>query len=216
MKKIGGTHRQNWIISEGYHTVSIFNFNTKLKSTSTSTSVGPDLSTTPTTQNNRSTMASLNHSCNRPSRNSCNMRFLLTLSLLAITTFHPRSFHQVTAQHAGKFASRSKLVDLISRKKKSKKVANEEGEYRLLWTRYFKRKEGETYHEGVGSSWRRDLYSAEFHLMLLSIMSSGLFAVLSWVWFRAMNKSESVLRQELQGEKGGECMFVDTCLPLFR
>lgn len=196
-------------------------------------------------------MAHLHHGGSRPRRRR-HAPFLLAISILAITTF-PQPSNLVSAQNAGKFASRSKLVENASKKKRNKKVDNEEGEYTTLWGSFVNSLEGwgsyVFYENGMNwlgsfswsatvpessdfgskkknrdkrgtnqqvvleTSWRRDLFAAEFHLIIMSIMSSGLIAVLAWFWFRTGDRPEPV-KQICGGEKGGECILF-MCLPSF-
>ena len=142
----------------------------------------------------------------QPSSRISRMRhapLLVALSLLSITTFLPVPFKGVEAQ-AGKFASRPKLVDNASKKKKNKKV-DDDGESYSVWR--FGRQQKIEAEEVVDVDWTRDLFAAEFHLILMSILSSGLIAVLSWVWYRTTSTADSANQKPTSlGEKGGECM----------
>lgn len=83
---------------------------------------------------------------------------------------------------------------------------NVDGEFTSLWGRIFRSKKQESQPEMVtDGSWRMDLFAAEFRMILLSIMSSGLIAVLSWFWYKVMDRTASA-KERIQGEKGGECI----------
>lgn len=120
---------------------------------------------------------------------------------LTISSFHRYSFPSddnnlfVSAQNvASKFASRSKLVD----KKKRKHV--EEGKFP-----FWKRQQSQ---EAVNdTSWlTNELFTADLYLMCVSIVSSGLIALLTWIWYKTVNKHEASEKQE--DGKGGECMIL--------
>jgi hypothetical protein len=144
-------------------------------------------------------MAPLYHHSRRSRARRLHAPLLLAISLISITTFFSQQ-PQVAAQ-VSKFASRPKLVDNASKKKKNKKVNEEDGTYSSIWR--FGRKNLKVEEVVVDSGWRRDLFAAEFNLILLSAMSSGLIAVLSWIWYRTTSqlKNEKVVKP---GENGGE------------
>jgi hypothetical protein len=149
-------------------------------------------------------MASLHHQgrSSSSSRRRLHSPLLLAISLISITTLCPQHPFQVAAQ-ANKFASRPKLVDNASKKKKNKKVNTEDGTYLSPWR--FGRKEPKVEEIVLDSSdWRRDLFAAEFQLILLSVMSSSLIAVLSWIWYRTTSKLVNDAKVVKPGETGGE------------
>lgn len=137
------------------------------------------------------------------------VQFALAISILAVTSFQHPSRLVVSAQ-VSKFASRPKLVDGASQKKKKKKHVNvDDGEFLSPWGKIFGRRKQDSEQEMVTDEhWRMDLIAAEFRVMLLSIISSVLIAVLSWVWYRVMGGTDSA-KERIRGEKGGECI---TCL----
>ena len=102
----------------------------------------------------------------------------------------------VSAQNiASKVASRSKLVD----KKKRKHV--EEGKF-PFWRRQLQSEEVVN-----DTSWiLHDLFTADLYLMCMSIITSGLIALLTWVWYKTVNKNEAIEKQE--DGNGGECMVL--------
>ena len=108
---------------------------------------------------------------------------------------------------AGKFATRTKLVDESKKKKRSfwggktaqQEVVNvDDGEY-TFWSR--KRKKEGT-NEGDELSWKWELFYAETKMILVSVITSVLCAVLSWMWYaRPKICRDDVKKIE---EEGGE------------
>ena len=110
---------------------------------------------------------------------------------------------------AGKFATRTKLVDESKKKKRSfwggktaqQEVVNvDDGEY-TFWSRRMK-KEGSTMNKGDELSWRWELFYAETKMIMVSVITSVLCAVLSWMWYARPTLRNDAKKKS--GEEGGE------------
>lgn len=206
-------------------------------------------------------MASLPRLGSRPVRRRHNAPPKLLLVIIAIaSSVYPSTdnSHLASAQNlAGKFASRPKIVENSSSKKKwNRKNTDQDGEYTTQWGSFMNLLEGWGsflfYENGmswlgsfswsvvpessggnggssakrkkrgrkdsvqvvVDSAWKRDLFAAEFHMIVLSILSSVVIAMLSWIWYMGMNHKPQSARNIQQGEEGGECNS-SMCLPSF-
>ena len=129
-----------------------------------------------------------------------------TIALFVITPY-------ALAQNvAGKLATRTKLVDESKTKKKrsfwggktaQQEVANvDDGEY-TFWSRRRRQREKKGTNEGDELSWRWELFYAETKMIMVSVVTSVLCAVLSWMWYARPTLCGDNVKKK-SGEEGGE------------
>ena len=143
----------------------------------------------------------------------------LIIATIALSITQP---YVVLAQNvAGKIATRTKLVDdgTTTKNKKKKrsfsfwggktaaqqKVVNVDGgdgEYSFWSRKRNKKKEGSTNNKGDESSWTWELFYAETKMIIVSVITSVLCAVLSWIWYARPILCRDDVKKT--GEEGGE------------
>ena len=138
-----------------------------------------------------------------------------TLALVATIALFVITPYALAQNVAGKLATRTKLVDESKKKKRSlfwggktaqQEVANvDDGEY-TFWSRKRKKKEGSTntnMNKGDELSWRWELFYAETKMIMVSVITSVLCAVLSWMWYARPTLCGDNVKKK-SGEEGGE------------
>ena len=113
---------------------------------------------------------------------------------------------------AGKLATRTKLVDESKTKKKrsfwggktaQQEVVNvDDGEYTFWSRKRRQREQKEGTNEGDELSWRWELLYAETKMIMVSVVTSVLCAVLSWMWYARPKMCRDDVKKS--GEEGGE------------
>ena len=136
-----------------------------------------------------------------------------TLALVATIALFITPYALAQAQNvAGKLATRTKLVDESKKKKRSlfwggktaqQEVANvDDGEY-TFWSRRRRQREKKGTNEGDELSWRWELFYAETKMIMVSVITSVLCAVLSWMWYARPTLCGDNVKKK-SGEEGGE------------
>jgi hypothetical protein len=117
--------------------------------------------------------------------------FVLATTFSATKTASSTSTWFASAQNVvgGKFATRAKLVDGSTKKKKRKifgggkeAAASSDGEFsRKFWTRWTSSAANNNLSWSSSPSW--ELVLVESKMIFLSLITSVIFIVLSWIWY---------------------------------
>lgn len=111
----------------------------------------------------------------------------------------------------GKFASRAKLVDVKKKKRKifgggKEAATSSDGEFsRKFWTRWTSSAANNNLSWSSSPSW--ELVLVESKMIFLSLITSVIFIVLSWIWYSFSvggGGRKSIADEEEEEEDGGE------------
>ena len=136
-----------------------------------------------------------------------------TLALVATIALFIITPYALAQNVAGKLATRTKLVDESKTKKKrsfwggktaQQEVANvDDGEYTFWSRKRRQREQKEGTNEGDELSWRWELFYAETKMIMVSVITSVLCAVLSWMWYARPTLCGDNVKKKSE-EEGGE------------